>query len=106
VPDDRSVSAVIVNYESGAELRDCLQSLRDQAGLLETIVVDNGSADGSISAARRTFPDLVLVEPGRNVGFAGGANAGARVARGRLLLFLNPDVRLAPPAIKRLAFWS
>jgi GT2 family glycosyltransferase len=70
---------------------------------LETIVVDNGSADGSAAAARRTFADLVPVEPGENLGFAAGANAGARVARGELLFFLNPDVQLEAGAVATLA---
>jgi GT2 family glycosyltransferase len=80
-----------------------VRSLREQAALAETIIVDNGSTDGSAAAAVEHFPDIVLVEPGRNLGFAGGANEGARVARGRLLLFLNPDVELAPAAVERLA---
>jgi len=70
---------------------------------VETIVVDNGSKDGSAAAALSSFPDIVLVDPGRNLGFAGGANAGARVARGRLLLFLNPDTELTPAAVETLA---
>jgi hypothetical protein len=80
-----------------------VRALREQAALAGTIVVDNGSTDGSAAAAVERFPDIVLVDPGRNLGFAGGANAGARVARGRLLLFLNPDVELAPGAVERLA---
>lgn len=103
-PRERAgVSAVIVNYESGAGLLECLRSLREQPGLGETIVVDNGSNDGSVTAAVASFPDLILVDPGRNLGFAGGANAGARVARGRLLLFLNPDTELPPAAVETLA---
>ena len=43
------------------------------------------------------------MDPGRNLGFAAGANAGARVAQGALLLFLNPDVQLGPRAVERLA---
>ena len=99
----RRVSAIVVNYEGGSALVDCLTSLVEQPGLLETIVVDNGSADGSVAAARERYPDLVVIEPGRNLGFAGGANAGARVARGDLLLFFNPDVRVARGAIVALA---
>jgi hypothetical protein len=102
-PNDRNVSAVIVNYESGPRLRDCIRSLREQPALVETIVVDNGSKDGSAAAALASFPDLVLVDPGRNLGFAGGANAGARLARGRLLLFLNPDTELPPATVGTLA---
>jgi len=80
-----------------------LESLVDQPDLLETIVVDNGSTDGSVASTRRRFPGLIVVDPPRNLGFAAGANAGARIARGELLLFLNPDVRVAPLAVAALA---
>ena len=98
-----NVSAVIVNYEAGELLIECIAALAGQSGILETIVVDNGSTDGSTKAAAATFEDLHVVTPGRNLGFAGGANAGARVARGELLLFLNPDVCLAPGSLSVLA---
>jgi N-acetylglucosaminyl-diphospho-decaprenol L-rhamnosyltransferase len=98
-----NVSAVIVNYEAGDLLLECVGALAGQRSLLETIVVDNGSTDGSTEAAAARFPDVHVVKPGRNLGFAGGANAGARVARGELLLFLNPDVRLTPGSLSVLA---
>jgi GT2 family glycosyltransferase len=103
MPPAGGVSAIVVNYESGAALCDCLRSLDGQPGLAETIVVDNGSRDGAVAAARSTFTDLVVVSPGRNLGFAEGANTGAKFARGHLLLFLNPDVRVAPGAVEILA---
>jgi len=96
------VSAIVVNYESGDDLAACLESLDGQKGLLETIVVDNGSTDGSIAAAA-VHRATRIVAPERNLGFAGGANEGARRARGDLLLFLNPDVRLAHGAVAALA---
>ena len=57
----------------------------------ELIVVDNASSDGTPAAVRRLAPDAVLIEPGENLGFAAGCNAGAARASGELLLFLNPD---------------
>jgi GT2 family glycosyltransferase len=62
----------------------------------ELIVVDNGSEGGLPAGAFR------LVAPGENLGFAGGANAGAAVARGEILLFLNPDAHPEPGALDRL----
>lgn len=90
------LSVVIVNYEGGELLLSCLRSLSEQGLPLQLIVVDNGSADGSASAAARCFPHLEVVRPGVNLGFAGGANAGAAHAHGDVLLFLNPDVRVEP----------
>ena len=66
------------------------------------IVVDNGSADGSADTVATLFPAVTVVRPFRNLGFAGGANAGAKRAEGELLLFLNPDVRVAPGCLGAL----
>jgi GT2 family glycosyltransferase len=99
----QNVSAVIVNYEGGELLLDCLAALERQPGLLETIVVDNGSADGSVDLAARRFPTIKVVRPVRNLGFAGGVNAGAQAASGELLLFLNPDVSFPPGCVSALA---
>jgi GT2 family glycosyltransferase len=97
------ISAVIVNYEGGDLLAECVGSLLGQDGLAEVIVVDNGSTDGSAEHAASVFSQVVLVRPDRNLGFAGGANAGARCAKGELLLFLNPDVVLADGCLNGLA---
>jgi GT2 family glycosyltransferase len=90
------LSAVIVNYEGGELLLSCLESLAEQDLPLQVILVDNGSADRSAAVAAARFPELEVVRPGANVGFAGGANAGAARARGDALLFLNPDLVLEP----------
>lgn len=96
------LSAVVVNYEGGDWLLSCLRSVRDQGIRIEAIVVDNGSLDGSTAAAAARFPDIHVVKPGRNLGFAAGANTGARRARGEYLLFLNPDVELVPGCLQDL----
>jgi GT2 family glycosyltransferase len=103
---DRSsptTSAVIVNYEAGDVLLDCLRALDGQRGLVEIIVVDNGSTDGSAAAAAAEFAGIELLAPERNTGFAGGCNLGAAEAVGDLILFLNPDVRLSAGAVRSLA---
>jgi len=62
----------------------------------ELIVVDNASSDDTLGVVRELAPEALVVETGRNAGFAAGANAGARAARGDLLLFLNPDATPGP----------
>lgn len=97
------LSLVIVNWNAGPALDACLASVAaDGLDDREVIVVDNASSDDSATAARARYPWLRLVETGGNLGFAGGANRGAAVARGETLVFLNPDARVEPGAVARL----
>jgi hypothetical protein len=95
-------SVIIVNWNAGQALLDCLASVSGGGDVLETIVVDNASTDGSLARARESHPPVRIVETGANLGFAAGANRGAAVARGDALVFLNPDARVEPGAIDRL----
>ena len=97
-----TVSVVIVAHRSGRALARCLDSLERQDAELEAIVVDNGALDGEVTRAGER-PFVRLVSPGRNLGFAGGANAGAAVAGGDVLVLLNPDTVAAEGAIRELA---
>jgi len=96
-------SVIIVNWNAGTALDACLASvLADAAHAPEIVLVDNASSDGSTAAARVRHPAVRVVETGRNIGFAAGANRGAEVARGEVLVFLNPDARALPGAIAAL----
>ena len=93
------IDIIIVNWNSGEDLRHCLQSLADdpEAALIaRVIVVDNGSADGSDAAAG---PPATLDRAGANLGFAVAANRGAAQGTAPYLMFLNPDTRVHPGAL-------
>ncbi len=62
----------------------------------ELIVLDNASSDGTPAAIRELAPDALVVEPGRNLGFAAGCDEAASRASGELLLLLNPDAVVEP----------
>lgn len=86
------ISIVVVTWNGQRYLETCLSSIAAQESVsVETIVVDNGSTDGTADFIRRRFPWVRLVVLTENRGFAGGSNAGARVARGQYLAFLNND---------------
>jgi GT2 family glycosyltransferase len=85
-------SVIVVNWNGRQHLQPCLDALAAQQGVdFETLVVDNGSTDGSADLVRARFPSVRVVALADNRGFAGGNNAGAREARGRHLVFLNND---------------
>lgn len=87
------ISIVVVNWNGMAYIPECLEFACRQTHLAkELIVVDNGSADGSLEWLRTNCGRYeILVELGRNLGFAAGANAGIRVAHGEFIALLNND---------------
>jgi len=102
-PAAPKVSVLVVAYESGPHLSDCLdalaaQSFRDH----EVILVDNASTDGAPQKAVAAHPDVILVEAGSNLGFAAGMNLAARRARGEWLALINPDAFAATDWLERL----
>lgn len=94
-PSIPTLSGVVVHWRNEAELAGLIAGWPEDPRF-ELIVVDNGS-EGELPTGKYR-----LVAPGENLGFAGGANAGAAVARGEILLFLNPDAHPQPGALDRL----
>jgi GT2 family glycosyltransferase/glycosyltransferase involved in cell wall biosynthesis len=93
---DASISIVVVNLNGRALLADCLGALTGQEypqDRVEIILVDNGSTDGSVMFVREAYPRVRVLEAGRNRGFAGGNNLGARAATGEYLALINNDAR-------------
>jgi N-acetylglucosaminyl-diphospho-decaprenol L-rhamnosyltransferase len=91
-PSAPNMAVVVVCHNSAEDLPRVLQALGPQLEPAdEVVIVDNASTDGTVAAARAALPSATVIEPGRNLGFAGGCHAGARASRSPLLLFLNPD---------------
>jgi N-acetylglucosaminyl-diphospho-decaprenol L-rhamnosyltransferase len=96
-----AIAAVVVAYESAAELPATLAALTAQLGPGdELVVVDNGSADASASVAEAS--GARVVHAGGNVGFAAGCHAGTDATRAPLLFFCNPDAVLDEGALEAL----
>jgi GT2 family glycosyltransferase len=88
-----TTSVVVLSYQPGDWLAECLASVRDQAD--EVVVVDNGSPGAAVSGIARAAGAKVI-RSSVNVGFAGGINRGARAASGDLIAWLNDDAVAAP----------
>lgn len=91
------VSVVVVTYDALPWVERSLESVRGN----ETIVVDNGSSDGTADFVRERFPEVTVLEQG-NRGLAAGWNLGMRHARGEWFLILNADAWLTEGSLERL----
>lgn len=89
------IDIITVNWNAGSQLCACIDSItRYGNGLVEhTVVVDNGSADGSDTSIAG-LPNVTLIRTGANLGFGKACNLGAQNADSEYLLFLNPDAAL------------
>ena len=97
------VSVVIVTWNGRQHLETCLSAVEAQQDVsVETILVDNGSTDGTAEHVRTRHPWVKLVTLEENRGFAGGNNAGVREARGRFVAFLNNDTSADPRWLRAL----
>lgn len=96
------ISVIVVNWNRRELLRACLESLARQTGApFETILVDNGSTDGSVEMVEREFASradlrLRLIVNGENRGFCAANNQGIAAARGAAIALLNNDAEAAP----------
>jgi len=101
------LSVIVVNYNAGGFLEQCLGSIRRVAGgaMPEVLVVDNASSDGSLDAVAG-FPEVRLIRNERNLGFARAANQGIEASTRRYLLLLNPDTVVGPGTLEILVAFA
>lgn len=99
-----AVDIVIVNWNTGDYLRECLHSIartdRSELSVGLVVVVDNASSDDSARALDVPGLRLRVIRNGRNRGFAAACNQGALLCDADYLLFLNPDTRLYPDTLR------
>ncbi len=97
------VSVVVVNYNAGPLLTECVRSALPQAD--EILAIDNASSDSSVEDCARQFADeprLIILRNDANLGFATACNVGFSQANSDFVLFLNPDCRLDEGAVAKL----
>ena len=121
------LSIIIVNYDTKALLKQCLESvlsIKYQVLSIEIIIVDNNSTDGSVeyllgsgfqvtgiskSKTRNQKPEtrnLILIRNDRNLGFAAANNQGIKIARGECILLLNSDTIVRKGALEKLVAFA
>lgn len=105
----KDVSIIIVNYNTKDLLRNCISSILEHTKEIayEVIVSDNGSKDGSIEMLKKEFPQVVLIQNNKNLGFGAANNVAAKIAEGKYIFYLNSDTILLSNAVKRFFdFWE
>ena len=101
-----AVSVIVVNYNAGPLLAECVTAVLASSVTVEILVSDNGSVDDSLDRLRAACgqdPRLTILEHGANLGFAKANNRALPLTHADYLLFLNPDCLVAPDTLARLA---
>ncbi|MHA1380625.1 MAG: glycosyltransferase family 2 protein, partial [Candidatus Helarchaeota archaeon] len=98
------ISIIIINYNTGKLLRDCLTSVFNNVKNLnyEVLVIDNNSFDKSLEIAEREILKVKVIRNKENLGFAGANNQGIKMAKGRYIFLLNPDTVILDEKLKKL----
>ncbi len=100
-----AVWVVVVCYNGGDWLRKCMESLKTSILPVRVVVLDNGSADGSIQLIETRFPEVTLIRNPDNVGFGRANNEGIRLALkggADYVFLLNQDAWVEPDTLQQL----
>ncbi len=100
---DTSVSVIIPNFNGRKFLKTCIDSVKKQNySSYEVIIVDNGSSDGSVQYIHENYPELILIQNKKNLGFAAAVNQGIKSSSSKYVFLLNNDVELEVDSISNL----
>ncbi|MDD2757781.1 MAG: glycosyltransferase family 2 protein [Patescibacteria group bacterium] len=101
------LSIISVTWNSQEHIAEQIKSVRSgcQNISFEQFIVDNGSTDGTADLIARDFPEIKLIRNIDNAGFSAANNQAVKKATGEFLLFLNPDMRVAPGSLDKMVAW-
>ncbi|MDP2944211.1 MAG: glycosyltransferase, partial [bacterium] len=102
------LSIIIVSWNVKDKLRKNLAAIFKSEGdfKFEVLVVDNNSGDGSAAMVAAEFSLVRLIANPENLGFAKANNQGLKLASGKFILLLNPDMRAYPDTLKNILAWA
>lgn len=98
------LSIIILNYKTRGLLKECLKGIKLVEPKLdyEVIVIDNASDDDTPLMMAENFPEIKFIASDRNLGYAKGNNLGIKVAQGRYVMIMNPDIVVFPGIFEKL----
>jgi len=102
------LSIIIVSWKVKEKLRLNLKALYESEGDFksEIFVVDNNSQDGSVEMVKNEFPQVKLITNSENLGFAKANNQALRLATGKFILLLNPDMLVYRNSLVQILAWA
>ena len=88
-----NLSCIIINYKNSGPLKDCLASIYQTVQEIdfEVIIVDNSDNDPGLQPLKELYPKAQFISNSSNVGFSKANNQAAKIAKGDVLIFLNPE---------------
>jgi len=103
VNQDNILDILIINWNSGIQLRGCIDSILFSTIKIpgKLIILDNCSTDSSIKSFDRVR-GIQIMQPSENLGFGGGCNLGSSQSKAGFILFLNPDIQFLPDSLGKL----
>ena len=96
------VSVVIVTYNSAAVIQEALRSVIKHPLVVNCFIVDNASTDETCSIVQQHYPEVILIENAKNLGFGCANNIALTRTKTPYALLLNPDAQLQPDTLDKL----
>ncbi|MCK4353374.1 glycosyltransferase family 2 protein [candidate division WOR-3 bacterium] len=101
------VSIIIVTWNSEKYIKSCLSAINpacptDGSRMYEIILVDNNSEDRTVEIVKKQFPKVHIIKNSSNVGLSKAINQGTKLAKGKYIFLLNPDVIMMEDTIENL----
>ena len=103
------VSIIIVSYNTAELLKNCLASVYKHTKDIdfEIIVSDNDSKDNTLQMLKKEFPEVIVIDNKKNLGFGAANNRALDIARGKYIFYLNSDTILLNNAVKHFYdYWE
>lgn len=100
---NKNIWAIIVTYNSAQDIRQCIKSLVHH--VMKVVIIDNHSTDDTVTVVERNFPEVIIIQNCKNLGFARGLNTGIKLAlrhKAEYILIINPDAIVKDRAIEDL----
>ena len=96
----QTIAVVVLNWNGKSLLQTYLPGVIKDSAPHKVYVIDNDSSDDSLAYLKENHPEVVVIQTGENLGYAGGYNEGLKAIQEPISILLNSDVRTTPGLVK------